>query len=616
MKLPVRLAWPEIAFTALLAFGIVILANAQTQNSSNSPQKTVKVEVEVTEDGRTSRTIQELTLDRESINGQLDEMIEEIEEILEEAVQDIEETDLEITIRRNTTDNSNQAPQYRSFVSVFPDVPNAWHMESEPRAFLGVYGAQYIPEGDDSGVDEGVILTGIVDGSAAQTAGLQEGDIVKRVGDTEVSTFGELAKAVKSHKPGEDVEIELVRDGQVQTVSAELGQREGIHVSHDGHSYHYNYSFDGDFDFDFDFDFDDLDHAKGISSSRAYLGVRGHNLRAEDEVDAVEQGAYIESIIENTAAEEGGLKQGDVIIRMDGEEVDSFDKLGEVIRTREAGEEVDVVVIRDGQEETIQVTLGERKVNHYEFQHPKKPCKPKWDEEAMSKKPFLGVMIKTEMEDEDEVGARVTEVYENSTAEAMGLQEGDIIYEMNDEVIENVGDLMGVMGEVEPGDEMKVEFRRDGKKMKETGTLKSKADHKDLMMQDASFMQGPNDMNVWVRKMHISVDVEELEEDEIKALNEKSGERLDESNSLDVAELSFTPNPNNGQFKIMFDLPETGDTKIQVFDQNGRSVFDQNLRDFSGIYSNQIDISSEAAGIYFVSITQNGKGKVARVVKQ
>lgn len=66
----------------------------------------------------------------------------------------------------------------------------------------------------------------------------------------------------------------------------------------------------------------------------------------------------------------------------------------------------------------------------------------------------------------------------------------------------------------------------------------------------------------------------------------------------------------------MFDLAEEGDTEIRVFDQNGRTIEVQELKSFKGLYSNQFDISEAPSGVYFVSITQNGKGMTAKVVKQ
>lgn len=617
MKLPIRIPLHEITFSLLLVFGLVAIAKAQSTTPPTEPtKKTVKVEVEVTENGTTSRTVQEMTLKPGDVEEQLDNMLNEIETILEEAANNVEQTDLEITIRRNTSSVSGQHPHYRSVISVMPNVPEVETHAGEPYAFLGVY-ASGLEEAQLSeyNVEQAVRVSRVVEGSAASDAGLREGDVLISLDGEELGSFHDLSAAIRSHNPGDEVEVAFIRDGAAQTQIIALGSRQrevlSYHHGYGGHNYNYNYHYNSD----------DQD-AKDEVVSRAYLGVKGHNLGAEDNVAEVDEGAYLTSIVENTAADKGGLQAGDVIVEMDGESIASFEQLGKVIRSREAGEEVDVKVIRDGKSKTLKVTLGEHEVrsrsHSYSYGSDGKDMKfdfqfdhsNNWTADGMKDKPMLGVIISNTEEGE---GVQITEVFNNSTAQEMGLKSGDKVTALNGTKVNHLGEFIEVIKEQKPGDKIKVEFEREGKAMKKTGTLKSKKDnHKELM----EHYDHSSTSNVWERKMRISVEVEELDQEEIRDLNQKAGESLDENNSLELEELSFSPNPNNGQFKVMFDLPTEGDTKIRVFDQNGRSVFTQTLKDFSGIYSNQIDISSEASGVYFVSIDQNGKGMVARVVKQ
>ena len=80
-------------------------------------------------------------------------------------------------------------------------------------------------------------------------------------------------------------------------------------------------------------------------------------------------------------------------------------------------------------------------------------------------------------------------------------------------------------------------------------------------------------------------------------------------------DLGVSPNPSSGQVKLQFELEDEGDCEIRIMDANGQSVFNQNMTGFSGVYSNQIDLGSQPAGLYFISISQGGKGKVLRLVK-
>jgi putative serine protease PepD len=61
--------------------------------------------------------------------------------------------------------------------------------------------------------------------SPASRAGIQQGDVVKRVGGREVKDPGDIASAISGRSPGERLEIELERGGSSQTVTVELGTR-------------------------------------------------------------------------------------------------------------------------------------------------------------------------------------------------------------------------------------------------------------------------------------------------------------------------------------------------------------------------------------------------------
>jgi S1-C subfamily serine protease len=69
----------------------------------------------------------------------------------------------------------------------------------------------------------GVYLTGITSGSPAEQAGLQEGDIITRIGDTNLDETHPYINALFQHKPGETVTIGLVRNGSEMQVQVTLG---------------------------------------------------------------------------------------------------------------------------------------------------------------------------------------------------------------------------------------------------------------------------------------------------------------------------------------------------------------------------------------------------------
>ena len=74
------------------------------------------------------------------------------------------------------------------------------------------------------GVPAGAEIMAILDGSCAQTDGLQVGDIITAVDDTTVTSSSQLSSAVKNYKAGDTVTFTVYRDGQTTTVQVTLDE--------------------------------------------------------------------------------------------------------------------------------------------------------------------------------------------------------------------------------------------------------------------------------------------------------------------------------------------------------------------------------------------------------
>lgn len=94
---------------------------------------------------------------------------------------------------------------------------------------------------------------------------------------------------------------------------------------------------------------------------RVWLGIEGIDLAAAeaDELD-VDGGALVENVFDGSPAAAAGLAEGDVIVRIDAEPVSSMSELVVVLRTYDPGARVRLVALRDGEEVTREVVLGER----------------------------------------------------------------------------------------------------------------------------------------------------------------------------------------------------------------------------------------------------------------
>ncbi len=93
---------------------------------------------------------------------------------------------------------------------------------------------------------------------------------------------------------------------------------------------------------------------------RAYIGVTINDVtpRMAEELDlSVVQGVYIQGVSEDGAASEAGIKTGDVIVSIDNREVKKSSELQELIGRKRPGDQVSVVVNREGTEESFRLKL-------------------------------------------------------------------------------------------------------------------------------------------------------------------------------------------------------------------------------------------------------------------
>lgn len=100
---------------------------------------------------------------------------------------------------------------------------------------------------------------------------------------------------------------------------------------------------------------------------RPYLGVRYIALTDDIAVQLgldQKRGAYImpgngqESVISGSPAEKAGLKEGDIITKVDGSSIDESHSLTSLLGQHNVGDTVTLTIIRDGRSETVQVTLA------------------------------------------------------------------------------------------------------------------------------------------------------------------------------------------------------------------------------------------------------------------
>ncbi len=93
--------------------------------------------------------------------------------------------------------------------------------------FLGITGFDHLTEEADGAlVPDGAQIEDLYgEGGAAETAGIQPGDVIVAVDDTTITTMDQLISAIRLHRVGDTIDITVRRDGTTLTLPVTLGER-------------------------------------------------------------------------------------------------------------------------------------------------------------------------------------------------------------------------------------------------------------------------------------------------------------------------------------------------------------------------------------------------------
>jgi len=145
-------------------------------------------------------------------------------------------------------------------------------------------------------------------------------------------------------------------------------------------------------------------------------------------------------------AYEAGLRAGDVIVELEHQPIIRQAQLKHALGPRYGGEQVRVVVTRGTERIEAAITLAERLIP---YEHP-----------------FLGILPQRDAE-----GVIVRYVYPGSGAAQAGIQPGDRITRINQEVVDGPDPLRLVVANLEPGQQVAIEFTRDTNQQEVEATL-------------------------------------------------------------------------------------------------------------------------------------------------
>ena len=219
---------------------------------------------------------------------------------------------------------------------------------------------------------------------------------------------------------------------------------------------------------------------KSPDERAGYLGVSTQDMtrRLAKSMDVkTTEGALVNEVMDDSPAEEAGLKEEDVIIEVDGKKIGDSDDLREVVRKIVPGTKVDVVVMRKDERKTLAATIDKVPPSRsYSYSYsmppmPRIPRIPPMDIHIFNTTGQLGMTISSlnkqlgkYFEAPDGKGVLVQEVESDSRAEKAGFQAGDVITKIGDERIEDVGDVTDALRDFKEGDKANVEIIRKGAK--------------------------------------------------------------------------------------------------------------------------------------------------------
>ncbi len=508
------------------------------------------------------------------------------------------------------------------------------------------------------------LVVNITDESTAEDLGMTDGDILTYINGYRIVDWGDVTVALRTMKAGDEIIINYISNGEERRGRGNIGSKGNRYYTHNGNN---NGRFEesmerfgesmeelgeeieenaeewaerfaekaenwaerfgekvGDI-FDEDCNVDRNSH-----HNSAFLGINSHRpsaAKARFLNFENRYGSYIENVIDNTAAKNAGLQAFDYVYGIDEYRTGENQSLGAILHKYEPGDNAEVLFIRRGKKQRKPITFiakSEARFSNID------EC-----DEA-----FLGVRHMTT--NNHSKGNVVVNPIENSTADLIGIKKGDSLIEINGYPIYDWSDVATGIDVMKPGEKIKVNIRRNGQDRLVSGIIKSKREtDTSNHCNNRSENQNDNEDDDFNLNFDIDTDdnngirinrtptneeradigdmevvVEDLTGVDADNMRAKYGVDMPVVSNLQVNQVNVFPNPSMGMFALKFNLPQNGDTAIRIFNNQGREIYNYELSDFSGEFGDNIDISQNGAGSYFLAITQNGKTMTKKIILQ
>ncbi|MDP8204415.1 MAG: PDZ domain-containing protein [Candidatus Tenebribacter mawsonii] len=296
--------------------------------------------------------------------------------------------------------------------------------------------------GEITGEQYGVQIKKITKESPAEKAGLIAKDILMKIDGDKIYTIDQLKKMLSFLEPEQKITVTYKRDDKTDTCTLVLEERKLPEVS-----------------------------------KRTYMGVflKDLNEKIKKKLKLEKPyGIMISKVVEDSPADEAGLKDEDILLTFAKEKIFTTDQLVKMLKNFKPNDEIALKIIRSKKTKKLKIILGEKEDKVYYsglntssniFNIPENVLFYQYDLPGHNK--WIGVKLDIKTEKTEKEGKKIitkekkiTEVIKGTPAEKAGLQIGDIIVAVESDKNLEIGKALA---KKEVGDEIILTIERDGR---------------------------------------------------------------------------------------------------------------------------------------------------------
>ena len=264
-------------------------------------------------------------------------------------------------------------------------------------AYLGLVGANR---------DGKAFVTQVLPKSPAEKSDFKIGDQLLSIGDVSISDFDQTLEVLRKKKVGEKVSIQIRRGEESLTLESELSARPGAAQN------------------------------QAPQQQGVWMGVTG-----EDRDGRI----AVTRVTADGPAEKAGLKEGDFISQFEDKPTGNYQSLISQIRARPAGDKVKLKLTRGTETIDATVTLEIR---------------PGGPPQAASAPAQSNVFLGIQGENAEKGGASLTEITQDSPAQKVGLEVGDIVKTLGGKPVADYDALVAAIRQSKVGEKTKITVQR------------------------------------------------------------------------------------------------------------------------------------------------------------